>query len=97
MIERVTRLFSAASAALTKVGSILRPELPHRHAIKPNQEVAFMASRYRAAINGFWCRNESWDDALNWDGKHDEVFLDVNTKVVDANGTVLQSFDSESE
>jgi hypothetical protein len=54
-------------------------------------------AKYRVAINGFWCRNETWDDALNWDGKHDEVFLAVNTKVVDANGTVLQSFDSESE
>ena len=37
--------------------------------------------RYRASINGFWCHNETWDDAFNWDGKHDEVFLDVNTKV----------------
>ncbi|MFE6822326.1 hypothetical protein [Streptomyces sp. NPDC057690] len=55
------------------------------------------ASRFRASINGFWCHNESWDDAFNWDGKHDEVFIDVNTKVVDASGSVLQNFDSESE
>lgn len=54
-------------------------------------------SRYRAAINGFWCHNETWDDALNGDGKHDEVFLDVNVKVVDQSGAVLQNFDSESE
>jgi hypothetical protein len=54
-------------------------------------------ARYRATINGFWCRNETWDDVFNWDGKHDEVFLDVNTKVVNADGTVLQNFDSESE
>ncbi|QRM35435.1 hypothetical protein [Microvirga sp. VF16] len=52
-------------------------------------------SRYRASINGFWCHNETWDDALNWDGKHDEVFIAVNTKVVDTNGTILQNFDSE--
>jgi hypothetical protein len=55
------------------------------------------APRYRAAINGFWCHNETWDDAFNWDGKHDEVFLDVNVKVVDQSGAVLQNFDSESE
>jgi hypothetical protein len=52
---------------------------------------------YRATINGFWCHNETWDDVFEWDGKRDEVFLDVNTKVVDASGTVLQNVDSESE
>jgi hypothetical protein len=40
-------------------------------------------SRYRVAINGLWCHSETWDDAFNWDGKHDEVFLDVNVKFVD--------------
>ena len=53
--------------------------------------------RYRASINGFWCHNETWDDAFNWDGKHDEVFLDVNTKVADSAGSISQNFDSESE
>ena len=52
---------------------------------------------YRVSINGFWCHNETWDDAFNWDGKHDEVFLDVNTKVASADGTISQNFDSESE
>ena len=52
---------------------------------------------YRVSINGFWCHNETWDDAFNWDGKHDEVFLDVNVKVIDASGAVIQNFDSESE
>jgi hypothetical protein len=56
-----------------------------------------MASTYRVTINGFWCRNETWDDVFNWDGKHDEVFLAVNTKIVDASGNVLQNFDQESE
>jgi len=55
------------------------------------------ASKYRAAINGFRCHNETWDDPLNWDGKHDEVFLDVNVKVVDNNGTVHQNFSSLSD
>ena len=54
-------------------------------------------SKYRVAINGFWCRNETWDDAFNWDGWHDEVFLSVNTKVLDPNGTVLDDLNSESE
>ncbi len=51
--------------------------------------LSMTASKYRASINGFWCHNETWDDALNWDGKHDEVFLDVNVKLVDSNGTRL--------
>jgi hypothetical protein len=54
-------------------------------------------TRYRASINGFWCHNETWDDVFNWDGKHDEVFLSVNTKVLDATGTVLDNLNSESE
>jgi hypothetical protein len=53
--------------------------------------------RYRASINGFWCHNETWDDALNRDGWHDEVFFSVNTKVLDANGAVLDNLNSESE
>jgi hypothetical protein len=54
-------------------------------------------STYRVSINGFWCHNKSWDDWFNWDGKDDEVFIDVNTKIVDGSGTVLHRFDSESE
>jgi len=54
-------------------------------------------AKYRVAINGFWCRNETWDDVFNWDGKHDEVFLSVNTKVLDPSGTVLDDLNSESE
>jgi hypothetical protein len=54
-------------------------------------------ARYRVAINGFWCHNQTWDDVTRSDGKDDEVFLDVNVKVVDQQGTVLQNFDSESE
>jgi hypothetical protein len=53
--------------------------------------------QYRATINGFWCHNETWDDVFNWDGKHDEVFLAVNTKIVSPDGTIQQSLDSESE
>jgi hypothetical protein len=54
-------------------------------------------TRYRATINGFWCHNETWDDVFNWDGKHDEVFLSVNTKVVSSDGIVRENKDSESE
>ena len=52
---------------------------------------------YRVSINGFWCRNQTWDNALRIDGKDDEVFLDVNVKVIDPSGAVTQNFDSESE
>lgn len=54
-------------------------------------------ARYRASVNGFWCHNETWDDAFNWDGKHDEVFISVNTKVLDASGAVLDNLNSQSE
>ncbi|NAZ76447.1 hypothetical protein GTQ99_13635 [Kineococcus sp. T13] len=56
------------------------------------------AARYRVTINGFWCHNETWDDAFNWDGKHDEVVLAVNVRDVDADGQTLRTpLDSESE
>jgi len=54
--------------------------------------------RYRVTINGFWCHNETWDDAFNWDGKHDEVFLDVSTRTLDGGGQTLGiATSSESE
>jgi hypothetical protein len=53
--------------------------------------------RYRASINGFWCRNETWNDVFNWDGKHDEIFLSVNTKVMDQTGALLDNLNGESE
>jgi hypothetical protein len=53
-------------------------------------------ARFRVAINGFTCHNETWDDALNFDGQHDEVYFVVNTKRVGNDGTVLQSSDSQS-
>ena len=42
--------------------------------------------RFRATINGIWCRNETWDHALEIDGKRDEIFLSVSKREVDANG-----------
>jgi hypothetical protein len=53
--------------------------------------------RYRVSVNGFWCHNKTWDDALDLDGKDDEVFVEVNTKVADSTGAITQNFDSESE
>jgi hypothetical protein len=52
--------------------------------------------RYRATINGFWCRNETWDDALERDGKRDEIYFSVNTKYVGRDGTIKHDFTGES-
>jgi hypothetical protein len=54
-------------------------------------------ARYRVTINGFRCHNETWDALFNEDGKNDEVFIGVNTKVVAPNGTVKRNLDSQSE
>jgi hypothetical protein len=44
--------------------------------------------KYQISINGFTCMNETWDDALNRDGQHDEVYFRVNTKVVKNDVTI---------
>jgi hypothetical protein len=51
---------------------------------------------YRLAINGFTCLSETWDDAMNADGQHDEVFFRVNTKVADGAGAVKANSDVDS-
>jgi hypothetical protein len=53
--------------------------------------------RYRASINRFWRRNETWDDVFNWGNKHDEMLLAVNTNVMDQNGPVLDNLNSERQ
>jgi hypothetical protein len=57
-----------------------------------------MASgKYEVAINGFTCIGETWDDALNRDGNHDEVYFVVNTKVVSGqSSTTLINSDAAS-
>jgi hypothetical protein len=55
-----------------------------------------MADKYRATINGFTCNSETWDDALELDGKHDEVKFVVNTKIIGRDGTVKRQLSSES-
>jgi hypothetical protein len=57
-----------------------------------------MASgKYEVAINGFTCIAETWDDLLNQDGNHDEVYFVVNTKVVSgSSGSTLYNFDATS-
>lgn len=47
--------------------------------------------KYQVFINGFVCTNQTWDDAFNWDGKADEVFIAVGYKRANKNGTILES------
>lgn len=49
------------------------------------------SGRYRVIVNGFVCTNQTWDDAFNWDGKADEVFMAVGYKKVNKSGTILES------
>lgn len=51
---------------------------------------------YQIAINGFRCTNETWDDALNRDGNHDEIFFVVNTRVTKAGVDVTPPMDAAS-
>ncbi|QDQ09412.1 hypothetical protein [Streptomyces spectabilis] len=52
---------------------------------------------YRVTINGFWCRNGSWDTWPPKDGDGDEILLDVNTKIARSDGSVQLNLDSQSE
>src|SRR4051812_19463864 len=45
--------------------------------------------RYRAVLNGFRCNRETVDDALEWDGKRDEVFVASSVYIKDKNGNTL--------
>jgi hypothetical protein len=48
-----------------------------------------MASgRYRVVANGFEVLAETWDDALEWDGKRDEVYLSATVHRASRDGTV---------
>jgi hypothetical protein len=56
-----------------------------------------VSGKYEVAINGFTCIGETWDDAANRDGNHDEVHFVVNTKVVSGrNGTTMVNSDASS-
>lgn len=48
-------------------------------------------AKYRVVLRGFACRIETWDDALEWDGKRDEVFVQSDVKVVTGQGSLLFS------
>jgi hypothetical protein len=47
--------------------------------------------QFRVTINGFTCNSESRDNLFEIDGKRDEVFIAVGTKLVDRHGTVFES------
>lgn len=40
---------------------------------------------YKVSVNGFRCLAETWDDALNRDGQHDEIRIAVGINYVDKN------------
>jgi hypothetical protein len=46
-------------------------------------------ARYQVTVNGFRCNTETWDDALNWDGEHDEVFISSSVKYANKTGQIL--------
>jgi hypothetical protein len=51
---------------------------------------------YRLSINGFTCMAETWDDFLNWDGQHDEVYFRVSTRVAKKDGTIVATSEDAS-
>jgi hypothetical protein len=60
------------------------------------QALYMPTQRYRVTINGFRCNAETWDDALNWDGKADEVFISSSVKYVNREGQVLWQTHTQS-
>jgi hypothetical protein len=47
------------------------------------------ANRYRVTWNGLQVISETWDDVLNRDGQHDEVFFRCEKKKAKSDGTVI--------
>jgi hypothetical protein len=43
--------------------------------------------RFRVTVNGFYVRAQTWDDALNWDGFGDEVYLVGAVKSINSDKT----------
>ena len=57
--------------------------------VTPAVATAAAVGRYRVVINGFDVTAETWDDALEWDGKHDEVFVAAKVVVMNSAGQEL--------
>lgn len=53
-------------------------------------------ARFRVTVNGFKCTTQTWDDALNWDGKADEVFIRTLVRYVNGNGKVVYENESQT-
>ena len=52
-----------------------------------------LRGRYRVTLTGFYVHNETTDNAAQWDGKRDEVFISTDVKFLDLNGNqVIQGF-----
>ena len=49
--------------------------------------------RVKLYFNGFVCDRETWDDALQADGKGDEVFLTFQISVADLNGNTKLTYE----
>lgn len=47
------------------------------------------SAEYRVTINGFRVMAETWDDAGEWDGKRDEIFLSTGVTVVNRSGAAV--------
>lgn len=52
--------------------------------------------RYQVAINGFRVQAQTWDDALNWDGKGDEVKISASVKEANKSGAITYSNQPET-
>lgn len=54
------------------------------------------STRFRVTFNGFTVISETWDDATNTDGQHDEVFFKSVNKKAKSNGTIVYGGDSNT-
>ncbi|MFL6231042.1 MAG: hypothetical protein ACJ741_19880 [Pyrinomonadaceae bacterium] len=59
-----------------------RPTAGQKPAAQAPTSAPARQGRFRVTINGFICYQQTWDDALQRDGKDDEVFLLSETRIV---------------
>jgi hypothetical protein len=54
------------------------------------------STRFRVTFNGFTVVSETWDDATNTDGQHDEVYFTSVNKKLKSNGAVVYGGDTNT-
>jgi hypothetical protein len=79
-MKRISALLAVIVAAMALASGIVMATTTQQ---SPDQ------ARFRVTLTGFTVNKETWDHALQVDGKRDEVFIRYDTRLVNSGGTTL--------